>query len=317
MKVSRRNFTNTLISAGATLPFGLPGNLLASNSSAAVKAPVSLNLFSKGMEWLDYDAFTDTVLAAGYTGIDLTVREGGHVLPENVERDLPKLVDFAHQKKLTVPLIVTSIISADNPMSERVLKTASQLGIRHYRMGYYRYDPKRNLSQYLNECLTKLQGLAMLNQKYAIQAGTQNHHGAYIGAPVLDIWQLIQNIDQKLVSIQYDTAHAQVENVFSWPQTMRMVKDRIGSLALKDYQWELVDKKIRVNPVPIGEGSVNFNDYFKLLRAENIQAPFTLHVEYPLLTDTDKHLSISQKIKKIIPVLQQDANKIRELWANA
>lgn len=314
MKISRRSFTNTLLTAGAALPFtGISNPVIGSMQPA----PLKLNLFSKGMEWMDYDAFTDTVVASGYNGIDLTVREGGHVLPENVERDLPKLVEMAHKKQLEVPMMVSSITSADDPLTERVLKTASQLGIRHYRMGYFRYDSKQNIPDYLEECTRKLQRLAEINQKYGIQAGSQNHHGAYIGAPVLDLWQLIKPVDTRYVSLQYDTAHAQVEGVFSWPLTLRIIKDRIGSLALKDYQWELVDRKLRVSPVPIGEGSVNFNTYFQLLRTETILAPFTLHVEYPMLTEADKKLSISEKMKKIVPILKRDADKIRELWSKA
>ncbi len=316
MPLSRRRFTNSLLAAGVALPFVGAGRSIQETAPAS-RETIRLNLFSKGMEWLDYDAFTDVVLAAGCQGIDVTVRDGGHVLPQNVERDLPKLVDIAKKKWLQVPLMVTSITSATDPFAEQIIQTAAQLGITAYRMGYFRYDPKRNMTEYLQACATKLQGLANLNQKYGIQAGYQNHHGAYIGAPVLDIWQLISRVDQRYVSLQYDTAHAQVEGVFSWPIALQLVKGRIGSLALKDFRWELAGSKLRVTPVPIGEGSVDFSAFFQTVQAERIQVPFTLHVEYPMLTEADKSLSITQQMKKIVPVLKRDADTIRALWLAA
>lgn len=315
MQLSRRQFTHTLVAAGAALPFTAISGSVGEGYSPRKEA-IKLNLFSKGMEWLEYDAFTDIVLATGCNGIDITVREGGHVLPENVERDLPKLVEMAHKKGLQTPMMVTSIVSASDPATGRVLKTAAQLGLTHYRMGYFRYDPKRDMKAYLQECATNLQRLAELNQQQGIQAGYQNHHGAYVGAPVLDIWQLISRLDQRDVSLQYDTAHAQVEGVFSWPIALQLVKDRIGSLALKDYQWELTNRKPRVNPVPIGEGGVDFSAFFKMVQAEKIQAPFTLHIEYPTLTEADKNLSVSQKVNKLVPIIKRDADKIRDLWQN-
>ncbi len=304
------------MAAGAALPFATVRGSVREGYSPRKEA-IKLNLFSKGMEWLEYDAFTDIVLATGCQGIDITVREGGYVLPENVERDLPKLVEMAHKKGLKTPMMVTSIVSASDPLTERVLKTAAQLGLTHYRMGYFRYDPKRDMKTYFQECATNLQRLADLNQRHGIQAGYQNHHGAYLGAPVLDIWQLLGRVDQRAVSFQYDIAHAQVEGVFSWPIALQLVKDRIGSLALKDYQWEIANRKLRVNPVPIGEGGVDFGAFFKMVQAEKIQAPFTVHIEYPTLTDTDKKLSISQKMNKLVPIIKRDADTILGIWQNA
>jgi len=38
-------------------------------------------------------------------------------------------------------MMVTDIVSSDDPATETVLGTASEMGIKYYRMGYLSYDP--------------------------------------------------------------------------------------------------------------------------------------------------------------------------------
>jgi hypothetical protein len=52
-------------------------------------------VFSKCLQWLDYPGMAGITAEAGFDGVDLTVRAGGHVLPERVEEDLPKAVEAA------------------------------------------------------------------------------------------------------------------------------------------------------------------------------------------------------------------------------
>ena len=75
----------------------------------------------------------------GYDGADLTVRPRGHVLPENVERDLPKAVEAIRKAGLEVSMITTDISSADDQWTEPILKTTSQMGITLYRIGGWHY----------------------------------------------------------------------------------------------------------------------------------------------------------------------------------
>ncbi|MVM42167.1 hypothetical protein GO730_38270 [Spirosoma sp. HMF3257] len=178
--INRRDFTAMLLATGTTSRYRRPVST-PDPVETMPPATITINMFSKGLEWMDYDRLTDTLVAAGFTGIDLTVRGGGHVLPENVERDLPKVVEIAKAKGLAIPMMVTSIVDPGNPMTERILKTASQAGIRHYRMGYLSYDPKLSIQETFQKHKSTLQRLADLNHTYGIQAGYQNHQGTNLG----------------------------------------------------------------------------------------------------------------------------------------
>ena len=73
----------------------------------------------------------------GFSGIEATVRAGGHVLPQKVEEDLPRLHDALQKRGLEITIIATDINAVDHPQAEMVLRTAAKLGIRHYRMQWY------------------------------------------------------------------------------------------------------------------------------------------------------------------------------------
>ena len=107
----------------------------------------SISIFSKHLQWLGYDEMAKVARDMGFEGIDLTVRPEGHVLPENVEKDLPKAMEAVTKAGLKVITITTAVYDAEDPLSEKVLKTASALGIRHYRMGYGYYDPDKSVRE--------------------------------------------------------------------------------------------------------------------------------------------------------------------------
>ena len=64
---------------------------------------------------------------------------------------------------------------------------------------------------------------------------------------------------------------------------MKLLAPWIKTTAIKDFVWyknENGDWKLK--NVPLGEGMVNFDTYFKLYKSLNIKAPVTIHYEYDL-----------------------------------
>ena len=76
-------------------------------------------------------------------GLDLPA--AAHILPENVERELPRAVEIAKQNGLTTPMMITSINDAATPNAEAVLDTMRKLGITRYRAPNYRYDHSKDM----------------------------------------------------------------------------------------------------------------------------------------------------------------------------
>jgi len=89
-------------------------------------------VFSKHLQFLEYKALAKTCGAIGLDGVDLTVREKGHVTPENVARDLPAAVEAIRAEGLDVPMITTALNDGADPSARPILEAASKLGIRYF-----------------------------------------------------------------------------------------------------------------------------------------------------------------------------------------
>jgi L-ribulose-5-phosphate 3-epimerase len=303
MTQSRREFISSVAVAGAAIPFvsGLD-SFLPDNSSG--KLPV--RLFSKPLDGYDFEFMCECISRAGIAGIDLTVRPGGKVEPVKVETDLPKLIEDAKKYNLVTDMMVTGILSADDPVTERVLKTASISGIKYYRLGWMDYDFKVGIWESIQRNKAAIKGIALLNQKYNICGGYQNHSGTRIGGPVWDLFELLRDISPEFLGSQYDVRHAMVEGANTWMLGMRLIAKHIRTLAIKDFTWNRLDGKTQAITVPLGEGMVDWDLFFRTLTELNISAPVTLHVEYPLLENGEEKLSLIRQQEIIVRKLKKD-----------
>src|SRR2546426_1461864 len=102
---------------------------------SATAGPLKISVFSKHFQWTNCQEMAAIAKDVGFDGIDLTVRQGGHVLPERVEEDLPKAAQAIPKAELELPMITAEIVDTRSPHAEAILKTASRLGIRYYRWG--------------------------------------------------------------------------------------------------------------------------------------------------------------------------------------
>ena len=140
MALYRRDFIKktTLASSACLLPMAsLPA--LHKTSTKKAKEGLRVFLFSKHLQFLNYNDMAEATAEMGFQGLDLTVRPRGHVLPARVEDDLPKAVEPMKKFGLAPILMTTNITDATDVESIKVLKTASALKFTHYRMGWLSY----------------------------------------------------------------------------------------------------------------------------------------------------------------------------------
>ncbi len=272
---------------------------------------ISLNLFTKPLDKFGADFMMDTIKLSGLDGLDLTVRPKGCVLPEKVERDLPKVAEGAKNRDLGLEMMVTNINSIHTPHAEKTLTVAKNIGIKHYRLGYYRYNNKENPTVVMNQAKDELEKLVLMNQKIGIQGGYQNHSGNYFGAPIWDLLHLLKNTPMEWMSSQYDIRHGVCEGYKSWWVSLQMLAPKIGSLAIKDFTWQITNGTAKVKNVPLGEGIVDFDLYFQYLKSIGIIAPITIHVEYPLLDPEEEQLPLLKKQQIIVSKLKNDVEFIK------
>ncbi|MCB0594723.1 MAG: sugar phosphate isomerase/epimerase [Lewinellaceae bacterium] len=274
-----------------------------------------IHLFSKHLQWLDYDGMAKAAREMGFDGVDLTVRPKGHVWPEKVEEDLPRAVEAIQKAGLKAELITTAITSAEEKYTEKIIKTASQLGIQYYRMGWLKYEDNEPIPEQLERFKTQFKALEEMNRHYNIHGAYQNHAGDSVGSPVWDIWYLIRDLDPQWLGCRFDVRHAMVEGMNSWTVGLRLLQPYIHSLDLKDFQWKKEEGRWKVETVPIGEGAVDFPAYFQLLVELKIEAPITLHVEYPLGGANDGATQITIPDEAVFEAISKDREKLETLMS--
>lgn len=277
---------------------------------------VEICSFSKLFQFLNFDELAAVFKDSGVDGIDLTVRRGGHVEPENVEKDLPKAVTAAKKHGITIPSIVTDIDDVDNPLTLRVIKTASDNGVKFYRMAYYRYNYQKSMPDNLESFRIKMEQLAELNVKYNISGGYQNHHGTNFGGNTWEIWEVIKNMDKRKIGCFYDIFHGIIEGLQSWPNALRAIAPHITMRYIKDFDIIPAEKNVRIVACELGKGIVNFNQYFRLCKELNLNQPICLHVEYDLFNaDEEKSLSHAEKYKKALMIMKRDTDALKSMMS--
>ena len=231
--------------------------------------------FTKFLQDLSYDELAATIKRLGFNGVEATVRKSGHVLPERVEDDLPKMVEALRNHDVEIVAMATDVRGADD-LSQRVLSTAAGLGVKWYRMGFYKYDLDRPILKQLDELRPQVRDLAELNRELGLQGLYQNHSDAkYVGATLWDLHRLIQDLPPSEIGSAFDIRHATIEAGLAWPVLFKIMRPHIGAVFVKDFVWD--GKKAK--HVPLGTGRVD-PKFFDILREADYQGPYSLHVEY-------------------------------------
>jgi L-ribulose-5-phosphate 3-epimerase len=276
-------------------------------------------LFSKPVPQLNWPALAQSAKRAGFGGIDLTVRAGGHVLPERVTEDLPKAVAAIREGGLEVPMITSGLVSADDPTAEPVLSTAGRLSIPFMKPGYYRYKFV-DVRKELEEAGEKFRGLVKLAQKHGVQVGYHNH-SAYIGAPVWDMARVMDTLDPKWAGYYFDLQHATSEGgVAGWRISANLVMPRLKMIVVKDFYWQKTETGgWRETDCPLGQGMCRYKEFLKMVAQAGFHGPISLHLEYqvPGVSDGQGIALSRDKVEDVMAGAKENLDSLKALLREA
>jgi sugar phosphate isomerase/epimerase len=217
----------------------------------------------------------------GYDGIDLTVRPGGHVLPERVTDDLPRALEAIRAKGTSVRMITTGLTSASDPTARPIMQAAARAGITLVKPGYWKYALK-DVRAEVGAMASDLRGLAALASECGVTLGVHNHAGN-AGAAIWDIAPHIDALDARAIGYYFDPRHAVAEGGGgAWKTATLLVAPRLKMIAVKDFFWEKRADGWRIASCPMGEGMVDWPWFAAAIARSGFSGPISVHFEYEI-----------------------------------
>lgn len=298
-QVSRREFLSSATALVGAVP--LSAELLTPEGATARKLfRGTLCFFSKPVPQLNWRELAQNAKSAGFDGIDLTVRRGGHVLPERAATDLPQAVAQIRDAGIEVPMITTELLEADDPTAEPIMSTASRLSIPYLKPGYYPYLPgyygtrfidhrRIDVLKALDVAGQKFRGLVTLAEKHRIQVGYHNHP-YFIGAPIWDIFRIIEPLDPRWCGFYFDLCQATMDGgVSGWKISADLVMPRLKMVAVKDFVWkEVAPHRSQFKVCPLNQGMSDWKEFLHTLAQSDFHGPVSLQQEYVVPSATDR-----------------------------
>lgn len=276
----RRDFVTGCSAAAAVLS----SNLLTANADDGVP-PVTdrIALFTDHLDdsGFSYAELANMIAPLKIAGPDLTVRGGGVVLPDRTAEELPKAAAAFREEGMSIPMISTNLTSADDPTAKPILSTMGKLGIKYFKLGYLHYHDITKWEADIETERKRLSGLLGLSRAVGATAGLHNHAGASIGGAVWDAWEMLKPFDPATVGFYYDPGHGTLEGPkHTWKLNLQRIKSRVVMIAVKDYVWEKTNRGWQTRWCPLGEGMVNWDEFFQILATIPFAGPLSVHIEY-------------------------------------
>ncbi len=255
-------------------------------------------MFSKMLQQLSVADAGAAIAKLGFDGVDLTVREKGHVLAENVARGLPAAVQTLRDQGLGVGMITTSLTSADQPHAEAVFATAAECGIGFLKLGYWLYQGFGSVRSQIDAIRTEMKGLEALALKYGVKAAVHTHSGNFMSASPFVCSLLIEDTDPTAVGVYADGGHVVLEGGYGvWRQSLDYISDRICLLAAKSFGWfpepngDIGRMSWKPKLLPFDKGMTDWRELLGLLRSVGFDGYVSVHSEY-------SHLSLDELIQQ-------------------
>jgi len=268
--------------AGSVLQAGWPGNHARAANPTAQELPAGqwpVAIFTKVFQRHSYDQLADVVAEIAADGIEAPIRRGGHIEPQHVAQELPKMVASLAKVQKRVLLAATDI-TTDGEATAVVLKTLRDNGVTHYRTGYYQYNDRASRLEQVRRFADQAKALADLNQQIGIMGVYQNHAGdGYLGNVIWDLAMLLEPIDPRWLGVALDLRHLRAEIGVSWRSMIELIRPHVGTVFAKNSTWTVNGKPQLVN-VPLGDGMVDRDMFRRVWGSMTQPAPLSVHVEY-------------------------------------
>ena len=99
---------------------------------------------------------------------------------------------------------------------------------------------------------------------------------------------------------------------------LQLIAPYIHSIDIKDFRWTVQDGEWRAHNLPLGQGMVDFKQYFAMLKAGGFSGPVQLHMEYHELGGADRGRSqLTAPKAQVLKLMRQDIETLKRMLGDA
>lgn len=219
--------------------------------------------------------------AFGIGGVDLAVRPGYPVTPENVGETLPGWSKAMAGEKLRIGLVTapTDLNNPEDPRARRIFQACGKAGVPGVKVGYFAFS--KDYPAELEKARRALKGFERLAADCGVKALYHTHSGKNLGNNAAGQRFLLEGLDPHHVGSFLDTGHLSIcGGPFS--MELEMVKPWFSCLAIKDMEWVKSTGGWANRVVPANQGIVRWKDVGQALKNSGYQGIISLHGEYEM-----------------------------------
>lgn len=240
--------------------------------------------FTKQLKGMDVETTGRAAAEMGFKGLDVAVRDGYCVSPDNVAAKLPNAVRAWADMGLVVPMVTTPGEFTDpaQPVAETLLAACAQADIHEIKLGYWRCTEPGYWTQ-VDAIRAALDGFAALAEKHGVRCAVHTHSGTFHGLNASAAMHLVRGKDPRFIGVYLDPGHLSVDGE---PVAMAvdMVRDYLCLVAVKSFVYTSKEREGGVawkrTLAPLRKGLVDWQAALDALRAVGYDGPLSLHSEY-------------------------------------
>jgi len=235
--------------------------------------------FTKELKSLDVKEMIAFCKEAGLDGVDLAVRPGYPVNPDNALTELPAAVKAFKDEGLIVGLVSasTDLNDPDSKIAKTLFEACGKAEVPALKLGYFPY--RGGYEEALKSARARMAAFAKLAELTKVHACYHTHSGNYLACNGASLRLLIQDLDPHHVGAFVDTGHTAI-NGGPIRLELDFVRSWLSLLAIKDMAWEREKSGWAHKVVPAGEGIVHWNEVSQGLKECKFNGTISLHGEY-------------------------------------
>jgi sugar phosphate isomerase/epimerase len=281
--LNRRAFLDEAAQRGVALAACVASDSSQLAAAAALaepgRTPRRYVYWTKSLQALDVPGLIAFCHEVGVAGVDLAVRPGYPVNPDNARSELPKAARAFRQAGLVIGLATFPVNLADpsSALTKPLLEAAGAAGVPAVKIGYFPYIG--DVDAALAEARRKLAAWAKLAAQTGVKVCYHTHSGNYLGNNAAGLRLLLQDLDPRHVGAYLDTGHVAV-NGGPIRMELDLVRPWLSLLAIKDMRLERHQGKWQWQVVPVGDGIVRWEEVGAGLQECSFQGTISVHAEY-------------------------------------